>query len=99
MIRRLFRKFIQWSMREGEESIKIASDRGRYGTVTAVSDDELGSRPLRFSIYNANGGRVVETSYYDPVKDHNRRQLYVLTSDDDLGKSLEKIITMEYLKS
>lgn len=55
-------------------------------------------RAIQFTVYNANGGRVVETRRYDRQKDRNLNGLYVITSDQDFGKEIDKIITMESLK-
>ena len=66
-----------------------------------VSDgpgDSLSSDPLRLSIYRANGGIVVETRTYDRQKDRNQTQLHIVGHDEDLGRSLSKIITMESLR-
>ena len=56
-------------------------------------------RAIQFTIYNANGGRVIETRRYDRQKDRNHNGLYVITSDQDFGHEIDKIITMESLKS
>ncbi len=55
-------------------------------------------RAIQFTVYTANGGRVVETRRYDRQKDRNTNGLYVITSDQDFGKEIDKIITMEFLK-
>jgi len=55
-------------------------------------------RAMRFNVYHANGGRVVETNSYDRHKDRHKRSLYVITSDQDFGREIDKIITMEALK-
>lgn len=56
------------------------------------------NRAIRFSIYSANGGMVVETTRYDNVKDQQKTGLYVIHSDADLGEEISKIITMERLR-
>lgn len=56
-------------------------------------------RAIQFTVYTANGGRVVETRRYDRQKDRHSNGLYVITSDQDFGKEIDKIITMESLKS
>lgn len=56
-------------------------------------------RAIQFTIYTASGGRVVETRRYDRTRDRSQTGLYVITSDQDFGKEIEKIITMENLKS
>lgn len=55
-------------------------------------------RSIRFTVYNANGGRVVETQRYDRQKDRHQNGLYVITNDQDFGKEIDKIITMEALR-
>jgi hypothetical protein len=55
-------------------------------------------KALRFNVYHANGGRVVEINNYDRQKDRHKRSLYVITSDQDFGREIDKIITMEALK-
>lgn len=60
--------------------------------------DSLNSNGMRFQLYNANGGYVIETRVYDETHDRNRNKLYVITEDKDLGEELGKIITMESLR-
>ena len=55
-------------------------------------------RAIQFTVYNANGGRVVETRRYDRQKDRNQTGLYIITNDQDFGHEIDKIITMEALK-
>lgn len=60
--------------------------------------ETLSTEPLRLSIYRANGGMIVETRVYDRQKDRSQNQLHIVSHDDDLGRSLAKIITMESLR-
>jgi hypothetical protein len=53
---------------------------------------------IRFQVYKANGGMVVETSTYDRHKDRSYNGLYIITDGKDLGQEIAKIITMETLK-
>jgi hypothetical protein len=55
-------------------------------------------RAIQFTIYNANGGRVVETRRYDRQKDRNYNGLYIITSEQDFGREIDKIVTMEALR-
>ena len=55
-------------------------------------------RSIKFEIHNANGGRVVQTRRYDAQKDRHFENLYVITSDQDFGRELDKIMTMEALR-
>jgi hypothetical protein len=56
-------------------------------------------RAIQFTVYNANGGRVIETRRYDRKTDRSSNGLYIITSEQDFGKEIDKIITMEHLKS
>jgi hypothetical protein len=55
-------------------------------------------RAIQFTVYNANGGRVVETRRYDRKTDRNTNGLYVINNDADFGHEIDKIITMEALR-
>ena len=55
-------------------------------------------RAIQFTVYNASGGRVVETRRYDRHKDRSTSGLYVITSNQDFGHEIDKIITMELLR-
>lgn len=58
----------------------------------------LQSEGMRFQLYKASGGYVIETAMYDHVKDRRHTKMYVITDDKDLGSELGKIITMEALR-
>ena len=66
----------------------------------AIATEDLGlnSNGMRFTLYKASGGFVVETKVYDERNDRNVNRLHVITEDMDLGDELGKIITMESLR-
>lgn len=53
---------------------------------------------IRFQVYKASGGFVVETCFYDRHKDRHHNSLHIITDDQDLGAQIGRIITMETLK-
>jgi hypothetical protein len=55
-------------------------------------------RSLKFEVHNASGGRVVQTRRYDSQKDRHFENLYIITNDQEFGREIDKIITMEFLK-
>jgi hypothetical protein len=55
-------------------------------------------RGIRFQVYKASGGMIIETSTYDRHKDRSYTSLHIITEDKDLGQEISKIITMESLK-
>jgi hypothetical protein len=92
-----FKKMMwQWTQ-EGREVIEVNSKISR-GSLVARDSHELDGEPLRFNIFRANGGTVVQTHIYDRQKDRSFQQLHIVGHDQDLGESLSKIITMESLR-
>ena len=77
---------------------KIQSNKASRGIAITSEGETLSSEPLRLSIYRANGGTIVETRVYDRQKDRSMNQLHIVGHDEDLGRSLAKIITMESLR-
>ena len=55
-------------------------------------------RSIKFEIHNANGGRVVQTRRYDAQKDRHFENLYIITGEQDFGREIDKIITLESLR-
>jgi hypothetical protein len=69
------------------------------GSVSKSRSNKIDAeRAIRFTVSKAQGGTIIETNCYDHVRDRNSNGLYVLTDDQDLGKMINKIITMESLK-
>jgi len=56
------------------------------------------AEPMRFTIYNASGGKIVEISHYDHKTDRHSTSLHIITSDEDFGEELGKIAFVELLK-
>jgi hypothetical protein len=62
------------------------------------NEEGLNSRGTNFTMYNANGGTVIELRDYDPLSDRHNSVLYVIPKEADLGQQLGHIVTMEALK-
>ena len=100
-IKRWFAKMSQEAWEEARNHPTpdvIGAKQSRGLQISAPSIDQP-ERAIQFTIYSASGGRVVETRRYDRMKDRSQTGLYVITSEQDFGKEIEKIITMENLKS
>ena len=94
----LKRQIRMWAFSE-DESEKIHLNKASRGLIVSTEPGEtLSTEPLRLSIYRANGGMIVETRVYDRQKDRSQNQLHIVGHDEDLGRSLAKIITMESLR-
>ena len=60
--------------------------------------DKLQGEGLRFSVYRASGGFVIECRQYDRIKDRHLNSIYIVTEEEDLGNKIGQIITMESLR-
>lgn len=65
---------------------------------TSINISDHTDRAICFTLYSANGGKILETRRYDSVKDREITGLYVINSDAELGEEISKIITMERLR-
>jgi hypothetical protein len=90
--RTLKQRFKEWLFDDGIDlanGIRIDEDSVQLSRETSV----------RFEIHQAAGGRVVQTRRYDQRKDRHMEGLYIITPDQDFGREIDKIITMEALKA
>jgi hypothetical protein len=83
--------------KESARSIDRLSNSLTIGRGSQTSIDQP-ERAIQFTVYNASGGRVIETRRYDKKTDRHTNGLYVINNDADFGKEIDKIITMESLR-
>lgn len=83
---------------EREAAISVNRLTKSMAISTGPANIDQPERALHFTVYVANGGRVVETRRYDKKTDRNTNGLYVINNDADFGKEIDKIITMESLR-
>jgi hypothetical protein len=74
------------------------ADEYNQNFVRVDEENRLESNGMRFQLYRATGGYVIEVRSYDEHKDRTNTSMYVITDDRDLGEELGKIVTMECLK-
>jgi hypothetical protein len=60
--------------------------------------DDHQHNPIRFNVYSANGGKIVETKIYDEKMDRWISSLHVIDSSENFGDAVGKIVFMELLK-
>ena len=93
MKKTLKQRFKEWLFEENDvpvgNGIQIDEDSVQISRETSV----------RFEIHQASGGRVVQTRRYERHKDRHVVGLYIITPEQDFGREIDKIITMESLKS
>lgn len=90
------KKFAKW-VREAWEN---ARSEEVYATDTVRPHDGVsGKSSVRFTIYAAQGGHIIEYYKNDRYKEHDGPELVIVNQGDELGKAVEHILTMEALKS
>ena len=87
----LKQRFRNWLMNDDDDSLYVGSSH-------AIEADSLASEGMRFQLYKASGGFVIETRHYDERSDRHTTKMYVINEEKDLGEELGKIITMESLR-
>lgn len=91
-----FKKRFQKMVREAWENSR-PSTRSEVVASDSISEDKLQSSGTNFSVYKADGGFVVETSWRD--KHHDRHtSLYLITEDQNFGERISQILTYEAIK-
>ncbi len=86
-----------------ENALTFRDDR-KMNTISAIGSGRHSqalsseNEPLRFTVYNASGGKIVEISHYDQKTDRHSTSLHVITSDENFGEELGKIAFIELLK-
>ena len=72
---------------------------GRRNKISKVRENEsLDTSPITFKMFKASGGWAIEFRQYDHKTDRVDTNLYVVNGEEELGKHLSHIITMEALK-
>lgn len=74
------------------------SDSGINKVRRSHGIDEDCHEPMRFTVYNAQGGKILETRTYDKRSDRWITSLHVIENDENFGDSIGKIIFTEMLK-
>lgn len=80
------------------DSQPVPSNKAIRGLTLSTRPPDEGDDSFNFTVYNANGGKIVEVKNYDQSKDRWNRSLHIITSDEDFGESIGKIVFLEMLK-
>jgi hypothetical protein len=88
----------EWEKRQSQEKSSANAVNRLTTSISVDRSIDQPERALQFTVYVANGGRVVETRRYDRKTDRGINGLYVITNDMDFGREIDKIISMESLR-
>jgi hypothetical protein len=92
----LKRKFAQWCREAWENS----RDEDRTYAVESVQSRGIdASKSIRFTIYPASGGYVIEHYKNDRMRDSDGPTLTIVNNGDSIGQAIEHVIAIESLKA
>jgi hypothetical protein len=92
----LKRKFAQWCREAWENS----HDENRTYAVDVVQSRSIdASKSIRFTLYPASGGYVIEHYKNDRMRDSDGPTLTIVTNGDSIGQAIEHVIAVESLKA
>jgi len=90
---------MRWLKKKLRNWINDDDDNDIYVPITLrATTDEPDSECIRFKVFRASGGTVVQTDQYDKRTDRQHTSLHVIVDGQDLGKELGRIITFESLR-
>lgn len=61
-------------------------------------DDTVNSVGMKFTLYTAVGGHVLEAAHYNEDKDEYTYKLYMIDEEDDFAKQVAQAIMVESMK-
>ena len=90
MFKRMIKGLVTWGMNDNSDRQDIAMPE---------ESSRISANGIRFEVYRANGGTVIETRRNDRRTGEGIYELHVVSGDQDIGEEIGKIITMEALKA
>lgn len=90
------KKFMEWSRRAWEDHRQLDEV---CDAAVSVERTVNAKTSVRFTVYPASGGFVIEHYKQDRYKDSDGPELTIVNHGDELGKAVEHILTMEALRS
>jgi len=84
---------------EAQVGLAIGTNKSSRKSISRVREsDDLNTEPITFKMFKASGGWAIEFRQYDSRNDRVETSLYVVNDEEELGKHISQIITMEALK-
>lgn len=89
------KKFNNWVRQAWDE----AREESMVDTVAKADSSISGKSSVRFTIYPASGGFIIEHYKQDRYKDSDGPSLTIVNHGEDLGKAVEHVIALEALRA
>ena len=91
-------KLRNWILSDDPEDSMLTVSPKRSRGCAPVSGRSFETRGMNFTVYQANGGHILEYNFYDNKRDESETRLHIITADQDLGQGIAHIITYEMLR-
>ncbi len=88
----------QEELNKYENRPRISRGLNTISAPTRGITSDLNASSTTFNLYHANGGYVVELRRFDEHRDEWKNALHIIPNGEELGKTIEHIITLEALK-
>lgn len=104
-IKTLIAKIVRWAVNEQEnEQYAMRNShwpniaKSKYTLGSNATIDQLDDHSnLSFTVYSANGGKIIQIKNYNQATDSWKSTLYVITNLENLGDEIAQILTVESL--
>ncbi len=90
----LRRKLLNWLNKE-----QLEDSSRPIASVKASGTEIYAKTSIRFTVYPASGGHVIEHMKYDRDRDSEGPSLTIVNRGEEIGKAVDHIITLESLRS
>ena len=94
--------FDRWFAKQSKKAWEASREHGNSSAVgmksVSISRDLDSRESANIRVHDAVGGRVIEISSYDNLKDRTNRELYIIHEDAELGPELTSIIMQHSLR-
>lgn len=98
MVKKLLRRIVKWAISSDHDATQeVSSYQGNSVKTRGASSIGDGNNGMNFTVYSAIGGKVIQFTTYDPIRDKGYSNLYIVTDREELGEELGQIITKESL--
>ena len=97
-IKRWFINKLKRALKEHNEATVHWNDSLTSSHPSVSTRENLRSSGMDFTLYNAQGGWVLEYHTYDNKTDTTENRIHIIHDTDDFGDRLSKIITIELLR-
>lgn len=91
-----FRKWLKNMVQKAH----MEDDNNKIQAISIGADvvREINGPSLRFEMYFAEGGVILQRNMYDHIKDRHNNKLYLITDNEDVATRVGEIVALEIMR-